>query len=102
MYVCFINLEKSFEACRKHRESFRKAGDRQKGNKISKKCITNIGVKQGCVLCPLLFLVEIDKATREAKQTMFKIKYWKMEQIELTELMFADYMSIDAGKNRPA
>ncbi|GJQ68068.1 hypothetical protein Trydic_g10685 [Trypoxylus dichotomus] len=59
---------------------------------------SQIGLKQGCVLSPLLFSILIDDAVKKAKQKgkNMKVGNWKMNAINVQELMFADHMVLIA------
>lgn len=123
IHMCFIDLEKAFD--RIHKEQIWKAlGKRmidkrtieilksmyrnntnivRTNNEESREFVTEIRVKQGCVLSPLLFSIVLDEAIKNAKKKMktLKLGYWQMEQTEINELMFADDMAIvsDSEKN---
>ncbi len=58
-------------------------------NKLSDPFEIRTGVRQGCLLSPLLFLVVIDRVTREAvRNERFGIQWTLTEQLE--DLDFAD------------
>lgn len=64
-------------------------------NEESRGFSTEIGVQQGCVLVPLSS-VTLDKAIKGAKENMKKLKlvYRNMTETCLTELLFANDMTI--------
>ena len=63
---------------------------------------TRKGVKQGCVLSPLLFSAVLDEAIKEAKRKMKKLTlgYWQMRQTQPKELMIADDMALVADAQK--
>lgn len=119
LHVCFIDLEKAFDRIKREdvwnilqerginigmiemlRAMYRNNQNVVRiQNEESKIFQTKTGLKQGCVLSPLLFSVVMDKAVKEAKVNMkkFNIGNWKMEKVEMSELLFADDMAIVAN-----
>lgn len=69
-------------------------------NKESKEFEIKEGLKQECVLRPLLF--SVGEAMKRAKMRMKPLimGYWKLEGVRLTELLFTDDMVIIADSER--
>ena len=61
-------------------------------NNESTEFITKTGLKQGCVLGPLLFSIVLKGALRRCKgnyKRMF-LGFWRMKAIQLQDMLFAD------------
>lgn len=58
--------------------------------------ITEIAVKQGCVLIPLLFASVIHEAVKTSKKKLMNanIRHWRKREMQILELMFTDYIVI--------
>lgn len=104
VHVCFIDLEKVFDRIRRvdiwkpldrrriDRETIEVTKPLYRGNtncvrmnnEESREFTAEIGVKQGCVLSPLLFTIVIDEAVKVAKRKMRKVKlgYWRMKETQ--------------------
>lgn len=71
-------------------------------NERSKSFISRTGLKQGCILSPLLFNVVLDKALKRCKNKLKKyhIGNGEIESINITELYYADDLVIVGKRNR--
>jgi hypothetical protein len=65
-------------------------------NTISKGFITTKGVKQGCILSPLLFIIVMDTIAKECRKDTKKhhLGYLKLNPIFASDLAFADDLVI--------
>lgn len=119
-HICFIDLQKAFDLI--NREDIWKSLKKREVNnnnirairslyKVSRNYIrlkhetsevleTTRGLRQGCVLSPLLFSIILDDVIKECKKETksYILGNWKMEKVKLTELAYADDMAI-IGKN---
>ncbi|XP_014286533.1 uncharacterized protein [Halyomorpha halys] len=71
-------------------------------NHILQEFETKPGIHQGCCLSPLLFIVVLDKATKEAKLRMrqFQLEHRNLQPIKCFVLAFADDLVFLASNDR--
>ena len=110
LHLCFIDLEKAFDtvkrdelwqALKEHSvnqnlinaiQSFYdkpKCSVRVAGN-LSKEFDVNIGVRQGCILSPLLFIIFMNSVTKSSKMNKMNVGMWKLRPVNIAMLSFAD------------
>jgi hypothetical protein len=116
VHLCFIDLEKAFDRIKREDvwKSLRNRGIDEKTikqieslyetsksyvrtrNETSSTFETGIGLRQGCVLSPLLFSIVLDDAVKESKKEakQFTIGNWKMKEVKITDLSYADDMVV--------
>ena len=112
LYITYVDFEKAFDSINRERiwEALRKRGVPQKIIRLLRELyreatckvlhkgelsetinITN-GVRQGCVLSPLLFIVALDEIMRETTQTARGIQWTPYRRLE--DLDFADDVAL--------
>lgn len=116
MHVCFVDMEKAFDRIRREDvwNVLKRRGVKQQliegikslyentvnyvrvRNEASRTFISKIGLRQGCILSPLLFNIVLDDVVKKCKGNMskYRIGYWNMKMITITELCYADDLII--------
>ena len=110
-HLCFVDLQKAFdsvkrdelwEALKKHNvdtelikaiKSFYVNPESrvQIGGKTSSSFKIDIGVRQGCILSPLLFITLMNLVAKNCKDIRpFNVGMWKLRPVKLSMLLFAD------------
>lgn len=122
VHVCFIDLEKAFDKIKRediwkilikrgvsenlikgiqslYKETKNYVRIKQEKSKLFE---TTIGLRQGCILSPVLFTVVLDEAIKEAKKDLkqYEVGHWKMEQITVSDLCYADDIVIIAKNEK--
>lgn len=122
VHICYIDLEKAFDKVEREDvwRCLEKRGVEKDlihaikalyhccrsyvrcNNQESEMFETKTGLRQGCVLSPLLFAVVLDEVFKQCKKTTrpLTIGHWKMQKIQITELAFADDMAILGASER--
>jgi hypothetical protein len=65
-------------------------------NTRSEEFETSRGLRQGCILSPMLFNIVMDEVMKESKHKVkqFQIGYWKLQEIKISEQAYTDDMLI--------
>lgn len=115
VHVCFIDLQKAFDSVKRRElwkalkehgvennlikaiKSFYKSPESmvRVGGEISRKFSVDVGVRQGCILSPLLFIILMDTISKQCKDMKpIKAGMWKMKPVLLKMLAFADDLAV--------
>ena len=116
IHACFVDMEKAFDSIRRKDvwNILKRKGVEQQliegikslyentvnyvrvRNEASKTFTSKIGLRQGCILSPLLFNLVLDDVVKKCKESMskYRIGYWNMKIITITELCYADDLII--------
>lgn len=120
IHLCFVDLEKAFDNIKREDiwRTLHKRGVKhdliiavqslyketknyvRTRHETSKMFETSSGVRQGCILSPLLFTVVLDDAIKEAKKEVkqYFVGHWNLDQIKISEITYADDMVL-VGKD---
>ena len=115
LHICFIDLEKAFDTVRREelwlslREHnveknlidaiksfyYKATGAVRVASNLSQEFEVGIGVRQGCILSPLLFIIFMDSVAKAcSKMRKMNVGMWKLKPINLTSLSFADDLAL--------
>ena len=111
IHVCFIDLQKAFDSV-KRKELWKALEEHgvdnnlikaiqsfydnpesmvRIGGETSEKFKIDVGVRQGCILSPLLFITLMDSISKQCKgMRSLNVGMWKMKPVQLKMLAFAD------------
>ena len=111
LHLCFVDLEKAFDTVRREElwhslEEHKIEQDlieaiksfynkptcavRVAGN-LTEEFQVDIGVTQGCILSPLLFIIFMDSVAKAcSKMKKMNVGMWRLKPVNLTTLSFAD------------
>ena len=121
VHICFVDLQKAFDSI--SRKELWKAlkeynvdreliaairsfyhnpeSEVQIAGKTSSKFKIKTGVRQGCILSPLLFIILMDSISRKCKgMKPINVGRWKLKPIQLQILSFADDLVMFAKNQR--
>ena len=115
VHACFIDLQKAFDSV-KRKELWKALSEHnvsdsligsiksfylnpksmvQISGKTSKQFKIDVGVRQGCILSPLLFIILMNSVSRECGEMRpTQIGMWKLKPVQLRMLAFADDLVI--------
>lgn len=122
VHICFIDLCKAFDRIRR-KDIWKTLENRgintteidmvkslynkttnivRTRNEESSEFVTTRGLRQGCVLSPLLFALIMDDVVKECKKVTrkYKIGRRRMEMVQISELLYADDLVLLAGSER--
>jgi uncharacterized protein YukE len=116
IHACFIDMEKAFDRVKREDiwkilenrgiekdliQNIQSLYEKTESyirlrNEKSKPFANKIGLRQGCILSPLLFNLMLDEAIKQNKDKLkpYNVGYWKLRCIRLTELCYADDLII--------
>ena len=121
LHLCFVDLEKAFDTVKRDElwNSLREHNIGQNlieavqgfynnptcavrvAGSLSKDFEVGIGVRQGCILSPLLFIIYMNSVAKAcSNMKKMNVGMWKLKAVNLTTLSFADDLVLFANSER--